>query len=369
MLGAITANLSQGASPEANRDALQAALDTHRPVHISRGLYPLAPGAQAKGPGQTVFGDGPHQTLLDCRGDGNFLSDGEMWGFRVQDLQLLGKLGGQQVTGGYAIVMDGSVGSNSAAWQMINCRVRNVLIDGMHHGLYIKDQNNFIADDLQMAAMQGDGIVCESLNSNWRTDCVTLRDIQFQPTIEAVQAGRGTALIIDGNIQTVNIDNFNAVASYRGLDVRNTAALPFGSHAAFIYASNLYVDFPQLEAVKISHVDQARFTDCYFHGSRAGSGLVFDAGARQIKLSNCNSTGHWSNGMHFNGSNLTIHGCDLTNNSQGMQSWAAGLVVTSPARVGLHGGTARGPRHIADIYRANAGAVINIFGTEGTKNF
>lgn len=374
MNGATSSGMATGGTPDGNRAALQAALDRGGPVYIPRGIYPLAPGAVARAPGQTVFGDGQHQTLLDCRGNGAFLSDGEWWGFGVQGLQMIGKIGGQQVTGGYAIVMDGSVGSNAAAWQMINCRVKDVLIDGMHHGVYIRDQNNFIADGVQMAAMQGDGIVCESPSIITRTDCVTLRDIQYQPTAEAKAAGRGTALVVDGNVQTIDVQSFNAVSPLRGVDLRNSAGLPLGQRPAFLFCDSLKVDFPTFEAVRIAAVDRARFGNCYFHGSQAAGGFLIESAGAEITMSACNSTSHYGSGMHFRGSDLDMWGCDFDNNSQGASNWGSGLAIESAARVSVTGGSFSGARHAWGVVRLNAAAAITVTGARlgginGGKNF
>ena len=374
MNGAITAELSPGATPAANLAVLQRALDTGRSVHIPRGLHPLAPGASAMAAGQVVFGDGQHQSILDCRGSGDFLADGEFWGFEVRDLQLCGKVDGQQVTGGYGIVFDGSVRSNRAGWQTVNTRIQRVLMDGMWRGVHVRDQNNMIIDGLQMAEMQDHGIVAESPDANARTDAVTLRDIVFSPAAAAVEAGRGTGLLVDGNVQTIAIQNMNIVGALRGIDVQNTANRPFGEHAAFLFADMLSVDYPLLEAVRITHVDRARFSNGYFHGSKQADGFWLGAGAREIVLSACNVTSHWKSAIRHGGLELDLLACDLDDACLGPEGTASGLTVASASRVSVTGGSIAGPRAAYGIERLDPKAPITVTGTRllgarGAKNF
>jgi len=369
MNGAVTATLSQGATAETNRAALQAALDTGRSVHIPRGLFPLAPGAVAKAPGQVVFGEGPHASLLRCQGEGDFLSDGEWWGFEVRDLNFTGSVDGmQEVTGGNAINLDGVLAWHDSARQMPNTRIQRVRMEGMWTGVFIQDQNNMIADGLEMQAMRGDGVVVLSLNDNLRTDCITLRDVIFSPHPDAVAAGRGTGLIVDGNVHTIRLDGFNIVAPLRGVEIRNSAGLPLGHHAAFFSAADLYVDFPEAEAMRVTAVDRMRLARCYFHGSRTSHGLVIEAGARDVEIAQTNITSHARCGILHAGQDLELVACDLDNNGQagGKDS---GLRITSAARVNLVGGSISGPHQAYAVERTDRRAVVDVFGTrlEGTR--
>lgn len=353
----MIAALSPTATPEANRDALQAALLTGEPVHIPRGAYPIAGPVSACTNGQVLSGDGVHATLLLCESAGPFLTDGEFYGFEVRDLNLIGSVGSaQRVTGGYAIHLDGNTTWNGQPGQTPNSRIRRVRMEGMWGGIFIQDQNNLIVDGLDMQAMQGDGIVAQSLNDNLRTDAVTLRDVVFSAAPAAVAAGRGTGIVIDGNVQTVLMDGVNIVAPLRGLDVRNSAGLPFGRHAAFLYARALMVDFPEAEAVRIAAIDQARFAQCYFHGSRQGNGLYFGPGVRGLKISDSNTTGHWANGMHSEAQDVDLIGVDANDNGQMGVNAASGLYFGAGNVVVMGGGAWRG-RHAYGIARQGSGAV------------
>jgi hypothetical protein len=379
MLNAAMAMLDAQGTPRANRDALQTALNIGGPVYIPRGLYPLAPGAVAAAPGQVIFGDGPAVTILDCRGNGDFLSDGEWWGMEVRDLQLCGKVGGHQVTGGRGIVFDGSVGSNAAGWQMPRARVSRVLMDGMWRGIYVRDQNNVTIEGVTMGAMQDHGIVCESPSANARTDAVTIRDYTYSPDPAAVAAGRGTGILIDGNVQTVDVFGANIVGALRGIDVQNSAGLPLGSFAAFLTCDSLKVDFPRAEAVRATHLDGFRAVNSYFHGSATSHGISLGTSVRDSSLVGCKITSHALHGVFHNGADLDVVACKIDDNSQSAPGAYCGLVVWSSARVTVAGGgcgaSVGTPVRVAyGVYRNLPSASVSISGTRlqgtaGGRNF
>lgn len=186
-------------------------------------------------------------------------------------------------------------------------------------------------------------------------------------------------MIIDGNVQTVSLDNVNIVTALRGIDVVNSANLPVGQRPAFVFGSNVSVDFPRFEAARINAVNQARFSLSYFHGSREAIGINCGADAQRVILTGCNVTSHAQAGVYFNGYDLDMIACIVDDNSQVPPGSHCGLTVWSAARVSVIGGSygaspGQPVRHGFGIYRNVGSAAMTLIGprmqgTIGAKNF
>jgi len=364
----------------ANLAALQAALNTGKNVRIPEGLFPLASGAVAKAPGQIVFGDGKLRSMLDCRGGGTFLSNGGFAGFEVRDLGFNGKIGlplGQShVPAGWAVSFVGSAASAAAPWQVAECGMRDVWMDGMFGGAYVSDMNNFTALNVAMQQMGHIGFAAEAGDTNLRVDCVRITHCVYSASAIG-QAGFGTGIYIGGCVHTIRINDFAAVGPAFGLYCTGLS-MPFGTHPSFIFANDFECDFPVHNAVTIDAIDRCRFTNSYFHGSVTGSGINLGSGVRDAKFVACNITGHFHHGLVTDGVILDVTACEIEGNSLAGANVASGIVLTHNANhvrvTGGGSGTGAGNQAYG-IYRANAGSQVLLaaadqhYGAIANRNF
>ncbi len=357
-----------------NRAALQAALDTGRNVHIPAGTYQIAGPVEFKAAGQTVFGQGPFQTILRVSGGDDLFRSAGRSDVAVRDLMLRG---GADRTGGYAISLDGTASVGSTPVQAWGGDIRNVFMDQMWNGVFARDVNAVTIIDLNMQNMRGDyGVRAEALSLNHRVDVLRLTHVGFSSHADARAAGRGVGLSIDGCVHTINIHNMAIVVPHRGIEVRNSPAFPFGSHASFIFAHNVEVDFPTTEALVIDAIDRCRFTNSYFHGSLAGTNVVLWGDTKDAKFVNCNITGAFHNGLAFAGDTLDVTACEFDWNGLGAPGGHAGIYLWPSARnVRVVGGGARDTSVGWGIFRADPSTNVQVAaaddhrGSAGSRNF
>lgn len=353
-------------TPEENRAALQAALDTGRNVHIPFGTYPITGPVDFKAAGQTVFGQGPFQTILRVSGAEDLFRGNGRSGVSVLDMSLRG---GADLTGGFAISLDGTPSVGGTPVQAWGGDIRNVFMDQMWGGVFVRDVNAVTIFDLNMQNMRGlYGIRAEALVANHRVDVIRLTHVAYSANAEARAAGRGIGLSIDGCVHTINVHNMAMVEPYRGIEVVNTANLPFGSHPSFPFAHNIEIDFPTTEAVRIDAIDRARFTGCYFHGSRQGTNVVLGAGVKDAKFVGCNITGAAHNGLAFEGDTLDIVACEFDWCSQQVPANWDGIYLGHTAQnVRIVGGGARDTSARYGIFRANLDTWVQVSAADGHR--
>ncbi len=361
-------------TPAANRDALQAAVNTGRCVHIPFGTFPLVGPIHMQGAGQIVFGQGPFQTILLCSGSDNIFVSNARNDVGIRDMLLRGA---GDLTGGFAIVLDGVPSHGSNGLQAWGGDIKNVIMDQMWSGVYARDVNTVTIFDLNMQNMHGElGICAQALTTTHRVDCVRLTHVAYSPSAAARAAGRGEGLMIDGCIHTVRLNDVALVAPYRGIRVSNSAGMPFGTHASFLFANNLEIDFPVREAVMIDAIDRCRFSNSYLHGSQQTSNVTLGSGVRDAKFVNCNLTSAWQNGLVFDGYILDVTATEFDWCSQEAAGGHSGILLANNAQdVRVVGGGGDGSRAGWGIYRSNPNTIVQLAaadahrGTINSRNF
>lgn len=333
-------------------------------------FYVDAGGGWMPDHGTRIFGQGEGATKVTVRGSGNlFNTNGKgrchFAGFTVQ--------GYGNHTGGAVFLDQGDATQEGVPNQANGSKITDITMEACWDGIYHRDVNSTFVERVHMIAMWGYvGILAEALNTLNRIDLLRVRGVTYSANPnQALANNRGTAMVIDGAVHTINLVDFNVTRPYQGLVVRNTTGLPYGQHADFLEATNFRVDFPVQQGIIMDSIGHAFFNQLYCHGSKYADGIVASPSVRQLKISQSKITGAALCNIYTDANDTELQGNDYSHANQANQERPCIMFGPNSWTGRVIGGVAKEGNQVYGIARHNPGsdlqrvATNQIFGSRG----
>lgn len=202
----------------------------------------------------------------DNRVGGALLTFNGVWGFKVEDIEVMGCYDAIRILGGYDPVL------------------RDVRIEGYRNT----------------------GIVAEGTDT-LRGDRLNLRNVSIAGRgTEVAMTSTGDALRILGNWHTVEMDTVRLVKCGRyGLNIESQYADP-ELFPHYITIDNLQFDYGNNSAIFAMHVQDLKLDKGYFNGNLNGNQMNFGANATEIMLSKMRSFGSRNRAISFLGKTMSV---------------------------------------------------------------
>ena len=201
--------------------------------------------------------------------------------------------------------------------------------------MYIKKANACYISDTWVNNIRGtDGIYWYGDASN-RSDVLDINNVQLSCGVTK----SATGIKMNGAVHTLSVRHIGLVNMLRGLHIYNDTG---GEDPQFATVSDMQVDFPQYEGVRIEGgFRTGLFSDVYVNGSVAGDGVYIGSGAQQFNFKGGKIAGNWKSGMALNGRYTDVIAVNVTNNSEAGSALYPGIEIGSTAiSISVIGGTA-----------------------------
>src|SRR4029077_8947129 len=121
-------------------------------------------------------------------------------------------------------------------------------------------------------------------------------------------------ILMDGNVETLNINSFAATQCSRGILVQNTAG---ATAPQFISGYNVQIDFPYAEGVLLqSSIRSVLFTDIYINNSRSADNFSADSTVSHVSIQGGKCTSAFNRGIFLDGRYCVIANMQVSSNSK-----------------------------------------------------
>lgn len=319
--------------------------------------------------GTRFFGQGEGATKLVAVGSGSLFDTNAMprQVFAGMTLQGYGNH-----TGGAVIKHRGPAtaqGANSAKFE-------DLTFEACHDGIDCTAFNSVWIERVNMINMRGYfGLRAAGAAANQRCDLFRVRGFVYNPHPSFKVAANATGIVVEGYVHTIQWEDVNITAPYRGILVHNPNGLAYQNGPKLIEGRSVRIDYPVVDGLYLDYVEEAFFDQSYFHGSETENNVYLTPSCQQIKISQSKITGAAKCNLYTDADDTELVGNDYAYANQangghpcvafGPNSWT-GRVIGGVAKSGnqsyglANWHTGNGP----NILRVGTSQITGISGAE-----
>lgn len=249
--------------------------------------------------------------------------------------------------------------------------IENVIANDCPSVLYLRQVggtfiSNFIGDKLRagvgVKAIGPRGMRNGEID---KIDAITFIAVQMTGTYQpGVTSPQGTAMLIDGAVQTLNFSGFRGLNLNAGLITDNSYGLPANHIPAFFYGHSLEFENTWLEGWRLNAVDNFAVRNLFSAGAVSKSGGYLGSQAYNVDLSAPDLNSNYLDGLIIDGAqNVTIVQPQMYNNAgAGLGNWSGARVLSGDG-IRIFGGKAGEDATILPYTEQQAYGIDNVAGT------
>lgn len=295
--------------------AFVAAAATGLTVYAPAGTYRLESGFALTEDGQRLIGDGPGMTELWPIGNFDVVTiTGGASGCGVENVYF--RCTGQ--TGGRCISI-----SNARRAHIL--RVGSVSTTGF---AIVQECNVCTFRDCWASSAKGDVVWHLYGTPALRSDGIAIDNCWCAADTSIDPEDRPIGLLWEGHVHTVNIQGLKIITPSRGVLIRNAGDGVFPAETpGYLMATDLEVDYPYLEALRIESGSGFYVNASYLANSTSSSGLHIADGVRLGSFANTVIQQNYQHGAFIDGDDFQFAGVIFLGNSRELFSTYDGVNV------------------------------------------
>lgn len=306
-------------TPSLTTAAFRAAAATGLHVRVPERVNEINGGFQFVANGQALLGLGLKSVLTPI---GNFdilEIAGAATGCFVDNFFVDGPL----QTGGYIVaVRNGS-----------RVKIDRIIAISPYNGFYAEQFNQLTFGSIWLGNCRGQHISHLYGSPTKRSDIAVFENLTASAAESTPEDDRATLLTWDGNVHTVDTSGLRGVNCGRGIVTLNSAGGSWPNQTpAFLRGTNVQVDYPTFEALKLDIGFDMNIQTPYFANSRKEAGVVIGEQCAIVSIVGGINSGHAKEGIIPGGKDITVAGLNNVGNSWSSIGKYAGIRVTGTAR-------------------------------------
>ena len=298
---------------------LQAALDKGGLITLTPGTYKITGTLYYRVAGTRLVGSGISSTTLNFQ---NGTSDGLVCdALNTCSLENI-KLTGTSKTGGRLLVVKGG---------SYLFHVNRIYWNNAWDGLDFNEVNSAsVSNSACGGSMSGDYAIRFMGSSTFKSDVLTLRSVGLSNS-----GGPSTfaAILWDSYAHTMELNDVRIVTAGYGILTQRTSGSSSEATPSFLNATQLEIDFPIKEAIRLNYMNDAWITNLYAAGTSTSteSGVYIANGCSSIRFTNGRVSGFNKHGIHIAGQNVITTAMRVYSNSVAGSGTYSGVYIDSTA--------------------------------------